>query len=65
MHITFILNHYKKYYTVPEVYMNNEIYNIVITLLMQSVNRALAEILNKFLQYLPIIINDTAIRFPD
>ena len=48
MHITFTLNRYKKYYTIPEVYVNNEIYNIVVSLLTQSVNRALAEILNKF-----------------
>ena len=32
---------------------------------MQSVNRALAKILNKFRQYLPIMINDAAVRFPD
>ena len=65
MYITFTLNRYKKYYTVPEVYMDNEIYNIMVSLLMQSVNRALAEIPNKFRQYLFIIINDIVIRFPD
>ena len=45
--------------------MNNKIYNTVVSPLIQSVNRALAEILNKFRQYLFIIINNTAIRFPD
>ena len=45
--------------------MNNEIYSIMVSPLTQSVNRALAEVLNKFRQYLPIIINDTAIKFPD
>ena len=45
--------------------MDNEIYNIMVSLLVQSVNRALAEIPNKFRQYLFIIINDTAIKFPD
>ena len=37
----------------------------MVFLLMQSVNRALAEVLNKFRQYLPIIINNTVIKFPD
>ena len=45
--------------------MDNKIYSIVVTPLKQSVNRALAEIPNKFRQYLLIIINDAAIRFPD
>ena len=65
MYITFILNRYKKYCTVPEVYMDDEICSTVVSLLTQSVNRALAEVLNKFRQYLPIIINDAAVRFPD
>ena len=45
--------------------MDNEIYNTVVTPLKQSVNRALAKVLNKFRQYLLIIINDAAVRFPD
>ena len=45
--------------------MDNKIYSIVVTLLKQSVNRALAKVPNKFRQYLLIIINDTAVRFPD
>ena len=48
MYITFILNRYKKYYTIPEVYMDNEIYSIMVSPLTQSVNRALAEVPNKF-----------------
>ena len=43
--------------------MDNEIYNTIVTLLEQSVNRALAKVPNKFRQYLPIIINNAAIRF--
>ena len=31
MHITFTSNRYKKYYTVPEVYMDNKICNTVVT----------------------------------
>ena len=45
--------------------MDNEIYNIMVSPLTQSMNRALAEILNEFRQYLLIIINDTAIKFPN
>ena len=45
--------------------MDNEIYSTVVSLLTQSVNRALAEVLNKFRQYLPIIINNTAVKFPN
>ena len=37
----------------------------MVSLLAQSVNRALAEVPDKFRQYLPIIINDAAVRFPD
>ena len=48
MYITFILNRYKKYYTIPEVYINNEIYNTVVTRLKQSVNRVLAKVLINF-----------------
>ena len=33
--------------------------------LAQSVNRALAEVLNKFRQYLLIIINNAVVKFPD
>ena len=45
--------------------MDNKIYSTVVTLLKQSMNRALAEILNKFRQYLFIIINNTVMKFPD
>ena len=48
MYITLTLNRFKKYCTVPEVYIKNKICNIVVTLLKQSVNRALAKVLNKF-----------------
>ena len=43
--------------------MDDEICSTVVSPLAQSVNRALAEIPNKFRQYLPIIINNTAIKF--
>ena len=45
--------------------MDNEICSTMVTPLTQSVNRALAEVLDKFRQYLPIMINDAAIKFPD
>ena len=45
--------------------MDNEIYSIMISPLTQSVNRVLAEILNKFWQYLLIMINNAVIKFPD
>ena len=47
-HITFTLNRYKKYCTVPEVYVDDKIYSIMVSPLTQSVNRTLAEIPNKF-----------------
>ena len=45
--------------------MDDEICNTVVSPLAQSVNRALAEVLDKFRQYLPIMINDAVVRFPN
>ena len=45
--------------------MDDEICSTVVSPLVQSVNRALAEVLNKFRQYLPIMINDAVVRFLD
>ena len=45
--------------------MDNEICSTVVSPLVQSVNRALAEVPDKFRQYLPIMTNDAAVRFPD
>ena len=45
--------------------MDNKIYSTVVSPLTQSVNRALAEVPNKFRQYLLIIINNAAVKFPD